>query len=385
MIPTFAFSTDNDGVVVNLYDSGTAQLNLRHGPSVVITTETRYPAAEDINLSISPEKSESFAVKVRIPAWCKNPEIKINDKKIQTDAGKDGYVALKRQWKKDDKIQLRFPLEPRLVMGNRHNENRLAVMYGPLVLAADEAFVENKDTKFNALGVPNSNLSKLHFQPEPEPEKLKSWPGAEMFKVDATEYNLAPAQKSEKPFRIGLVPYADAGASGTTYKIWLPYKAARPDRNLLTDGIEIRSRKPNSGSIVDDNVETIASTFNNKRAPDDWFGVQLDEPALIKQVVFVHGKTFHDGGWFDASAGKPRVQIKTKPDGAWETIADLKDYPATTAKDAAGLKGGERFVCNLPKAMEVFAVRTVGKPASGDNAKQAFSSCAELHAFAESH
>ena len=58
-----------------------------------------------------------------------------------------------------------------------------------------------------------------------------------------------------------------------------------------------------------------------------------------------------------------------------------RTYPATTATDPAGLKGGERFTCQFTKPMKVFAVRVVGKPACGDNAQQAFASCAELQAF----
>ena len=73
------------------------------------------------------------------------------------------------------------------------------------------------------------------------------------------------------------MPFADAGASGSNYKIWLPFKDPAPGRNLLADGVEIRSRKPNAGSISDGNVETIAATFNGKRAPQDWFGVELEE------------------------------------------------------------------------------------------------------------
>jgi hypothetical protein len=149
----------------------------------------------------------------------------------------------------------------------------------------------------------------------------------------------------------------------------------------LRDGIEIRSRKPNAGSIIDDNLETIAATFNNKRAADDWFGVELEEPVTISRVVFAHGKTFHDGGWFDASAGKPRIEIKSSADGRWEKSAELMDYPAATATDAGGLKAGEKFSCRLKKPVVVFGVRVVGKPASGDNPKQAFASCAELQAF----
>ena len=103
--------------------------------------------------------------------------------------------------------------------------------------------------------------------------------------------------------------------------------------------------------------------------------------STVSRVVFAHGKTFHDGGWFDASAGKPRVQVKAAADAAWETVGELSDYPATTATDPAGLKGGERFACRLAKPVKVFAVRVVGKPACGDNPQQAFSSCAELQAF----
>src|SRR5262249_29918174 len=110
---------------------------------------------------------------------------------------------------------------------------------------------------------------------------------------------------------------------------------------------------------------------------------ELEQPVTVKRVVFVHGKTFHDGGWFDASSGKPHVQIKTSATSSWQTVSEIKDYPATTATDSAGLNGGERFSCELDKPVQIFGVRVVGKPASGDNLKQAFSTCAELQAFGE--
>jgi len=59
-------------------------------------------------------------------------------------------------------------------------------------------------------------------------------------------------------------------------------------------------------------------------------------------------------------------------------VGVLKDYPATTATSAAGLMGGERFTCQLPRTTKVFGVRVAGKPASGDDPRQAFASCAEL-------
>lgn len=116
----------------------------------------------------------------------------------------------------------------------------------------------------------------------------------------------------------------------------------------------------------------------HKLAVEDWFAVTPAVPDDVKRVVFVHGKTFHDGGCFDASACQPQIQVQTVEKGKWETVGVLENYPATTAMSAAGLTGWERFTCQLPKVIKVLGVRVVGKPASGDNPRQAFASCAEL-------
>jgi len=319
---------------------------------------------------------------LRIPAWCPSADLRVNGRKAKAEPGADGYLALRQEWKRGDHIELRFKLEPRVVIGDHKNEGRIAVLYGPLVLAADEALLEAKGCSLNAIGVPSPRLAALHFTAESAPKQLKSWPGAEVFRINGVASKPAGSLKQGTPMKVGLVPFADAGATGTAYKIWLPFEPPRPDRNLLMDGIEIRSRKPSPGSIIDDNLQTIASTFNTKRAPQDWFGVELDEPVTVARVVFAHGKSFHDGGWFDAAAGKPRVEIKSTPTGSWVPLCELADYPATTATNPAGLKGGERFACELPKPVEIVGLRIIGKPACGDNPEQAFSSCAELEAFA---
>jgi hypothetical protein len=179
-----------------------------------------------------------------------------------------------------------------------------------------------------------------------------------------------------------LIPFADAGETGTAYKVWIPLGLASSSGNLLLDGQESRSRAGNvDGSIIDEDLLSFVVTFNNQPRAEDWFAVTLDQPETINRVVFAHGQTFHDGGWFDASASKPRIQVKATKDAAWETAGELKDYPATTATDPAGLKGGEKSTCQFPTPVKAFAIRVLGKPACGDNDKQAFASCAELQAF----
>jgi DUF1680 family protein len=240
LIPTFAVSTDADGVVVNLYDAGAAKLQLRDGTSVAVTTETKYPADERIRITLTPEGKKTFALKLRIPAWCPSPDLRVNGKKAKAEPGPDGYVALRQEWKKGDQVQLRFKLEPRVVFGDHKNEGRIAVLYGPLVLAADEALLGDKDCPLSAVGVPSAKLATLHVTPEPAPEKLRTWPAAQVFRIQGVVCKTTGAVKQGTPLKLGLVPFADAGATGTGYKIWLPVGPPRPDRNHLTDGVEVR-------------------------------------------------------------------------------------------------------------------------------------------------
>jgi hypothetical protein len=112
----------------------------------------------------------------------------------------------------------------------------------------------------------------------------------------------------------------------------------------------------------------------------------MPKPVTASRIVFTHGKNFHDGGWFDTSAGKPRVQIQRSADSAWETVGELSDYPATTATSGQHDRltwSNRQFTLKLKQPATFVALRVLGVPASGDNPQQAFASCAELQAFNE--
>jgi hypothetical protein len=192
--------------------------------------------------------------------------------------------------------------------------------------------------------------------------------------------------RTPQPISAAFVPFAEAGADGGVYRVWLraPGTAWPKNDSLLADGEESRSRPGNQqGSIMDGDPATIAVTFDARLAAEDWFAVTLPSAVDIGRVVFAHGKDFHDGGWFDASANKPRVQIQRAPGVPWETVGELADYPATTATGNTGLKPGQKFTLRLTAPIPAIAVRVIGKPACGDNVNQAFSSCGEVEAFSE--
>ena len=114
--------------------------------------------------------------------------------------------------------------------------------------------------------------------------------------------------------------------------------------------------------------------------------MSVPQPVTARRVVFAHGKNFHDGGWFDTSAGKPHVQIQRSVGSAWETVGELSDYPATTATSGRHDRltwANRQFALPLAQPVTFVAVRVIGVPASGDAPQQAFASCAELQAFGE--
>jgi hypothetical protein len=217
LVPTFALTTDADGVVVNLYDAGKAQLRLRNGTAVKLGIETAYPAAGKIAISIDPAEPCRFALKLRIPQWCRKASLRINGDPVDMKGMRSGsYAVINGNWKKGNKVELDLTLEPRVVVGQHGNKGKVAICYGPLVLAADEALLGGEHTSLNAIAVASANRTALAITPELAPEKFRTWPGAQVFHLGAV------AGPDRSPLDIRLVPFAAAGATGKNYKVWLP-------------------------------------------------------------------------------------------------------------------------------------------------------------------
>ena len=117
LVPTFAIATDADGVAVNLYDAGRANLRLRDGVAVKLGVKTTYPAAGKIAMAVDPVTPHDFSVELRIPNWCAKPLLQVNGQPVDAKKTGDGYAAIRRTWRKGDAVEMVLNLEPRLVLG----------------------------------------------------------------------------------------------------------------------------------------------------------------------------------------------------------------------------------------------------------------------------
>jgi uncharacterized protein len=222
LIPTFAVATDADGLVINLYESGQASLRLHDGAAVTLKTETDYPASEHVHITVNPAANKEFTIKVRIPAWCQSASFTVAGQKAEPRLGPDGYAAIKPLWAPGDQLELNFPMEPRVIVGNHLNQGNAAVLYGPLVLAADDALLADAGLNVDSICLAGSDTAALQTTPEPASGAFKTWPGAREFRVNAID------RKTGSATTIRLVPFADAGGTGARYKVWLPLPRSIP-------------------------------------------------------------------------------------------------------------------------------------------------------------
>ena len=60
----------------------------------------------------------------------------VNGKPVGVSVGADGYLQIRRTWKTDDKVGVRFP-ESFYTMASPDNPGRVALFYGPVLLAGE--------------------------------------------------------------------------------------------------------------------------------------------------------------------------------------------------------------------------------------------------------
>ena len=132
-LPAMVFYLAPDGITINLYTSAKGKLNLNNDLPLVVQQETDYPNSGRVRISISPEEPQTFSLRLRIPSWATNAKVTINGKPYAGEIKAGTFLAVRRQWKPDDLVELDMPMPWRLVQGRQRQAGRVAVMRGPQV------------------------------------------------------------------------------------------------------------------------------------------------------------------------------------------------------------------------------------------------------------
>ena len=108
--------TEDNGLAAVLY--GPSSLStIINGVPVEIQSSTNYPFEENIQMTVITEKKNDFPLHLRIPSWCENPLVKINNKEVKPIINDKGFTVIQRIWESGDKIELLFPMKVKVIQG----------------------------------------------------------------------------------------------------------------------------------------------------------------------------------------------------------------------------------------------------------------------------
>ena len=364
MLPTMAYGRAPDGeVAVALLEPSTVVLDagaagLGAADPTWLTLESAVPFAGDVTVRIDGPARNAERVRIRAPWWT-------------DDTADDGWWRSSLSTSRGDAswtVQLATGV--RRIAGTHDNRGKVALGLGPLVLAyAVEGGVAGKrrTPAYDVLG-----------------DELRTGRGRAgrdggAIRVDGTVDNAVDGLHGA-PIR--FVPFATVGADGSPYRVWIATEPPRIARSVLAGGTETRSHGTiDHGSIVDDEPWSFATTYDGADHDEDWFAVEVASPVTFRRVVVGHGWSWVNGGWFDAATVPPRIEIRPSAGAPWQRLGDLPGYPATTARDPAGLVGGESFDMVLGARVAAVAVRVIGRGSHGDYPPARYATCSKLEAY----
>jgi len=112
---------------------------------ITLQMETDFPRREEVKLCWSCEKKQDLAVKVRCPFWLADaPEVLLNGEALEISAEPGTFLEIRRTWRDGDELTVRLPMDLRRE-SMPDNEKRMAILYGPLLLAGDLGPIEERN------------------------------------------------------------------------------------------------------------------------------------------------------------------------------------------------------------------------------------------------
>ena len=177
-------ATNDGGLCTMLYAANETTAQVADGQTVRLTVDTNYPFEEEIRLTVHTDKSVSFPLYLRIPAWAKEATVSGS----QAKAGQ--YVKIEKTWADGDQVVLTLPMNITTDVWAQ-NKGSVSVNYGPLTLSLriDERLNQRDSSD------PEIVQDDSHWQ---ESVDKSLWPAYELFADSPWNYALCVNNLSEE-------------------------------------------------------------------------------------------------------------------------------------------------------------------------------------------
>jgi DUF1680 family protein len=156
----------DDALAVHLYGDSTARFDIS-GTAVSLAQASRYPWDGAVAITLEPEMPVEFTLHLRIPAWSGSAALKVNGEAVKlADVTSDGYAAIRRTWKKGDRVQLDLEMPIERLYANprvRQDAGRVALSRGPLIYCVEAT---DNDSQLHRLTLPRAASVEAQQRPD---------------------------------------------------------------------------------------------------------------------------------------------------------------------------------------------------------------------------
>ena len=339
-LPGYIYSQDADSVYVNLFVGSRANLNI-NGVPVALQQTTRYPWNGEVKLKVEPARAMDFALNLRLPAWCLDPELKVNGKPLATFETTRRYASLRRKWRAGDVVEISLTMPVQHLKANPKVEadsGRVALQRGPLVYCLEA--VDNNSHVRNLVVPPEAKLSAQHRGDLLGGLTVITGQALALHQADWRKSLYLPSTSvpGVESVMFTAIPYfANANRQPGEMEVWIAETAQQADPLRLPT---VASRaKPSAShcwqgdtlSAINDQMEPTASddtkiprfTWWDHRGTKEWVQYDFDQPAKVSAVEVY----WWDERRINAHCRVPQSwRLLYQSDGEWKQVASASTY-----------------------------------------------------------
>jgi DUF1680 family protein len=131
-----AYFKDDRGIYVNLYVPSKVTWT-RGAERVSLIQKTAYPHTPSTQITVATDKSSSFPIYLRIPAWAgSKTAVAVNGKRAEAEVVPGKFAVINRTWKNGDRIEMEFDMPTVLHPVDPQHPDLVGLVHGPLALFA---------------------------------------------------------------------------------------------------------------------------------------------------------------------------------------------------------------------------------------------------------
>ncbi|WP_309119439.1 beta-L-arabinofuranosidase domain-containing protein [Paenibacillus sp.] len=119
------------GVALIAYAPCAVNTEVAGGVDATFEVRTEYPFRDAVEIEVRPSRACRFPLKLRMPAWCGRPQVRVNGADVALDIV-SGFATVEREWAPGDRVTVSLPME--VALEKRAND-AVGVTRGPLVYA----------------------------------------------------------------------------------------------------------------------------------------------------------------------------------------------------------------------------------------------------------